>query len=47
MTGRNLCQIDLIAAEKPRTRTQLSIAKSKLSNSLFFEAQREKVCSVS
>lgn len=42
MTGRNLCQIDLIAAEKPRTRMQLSIAKSKLSNSYSLKPKGKK-----
>lgn len=30
MTGRNLCQTDLIADKKPRTNKQLSIAKIKI-----------------
>ena len=36
MTGRNLCQFDLIADKKPRATKQLSIAKIKISRVIAY-----------
>jgi len=47
MTGRNLCQIDLIADKKPRANQQLSIAKIKTSRVIAYSSKPQAKKSVS
>lgn len=52
MTGRNLCQIDLIADKKPRANKQLSIAKIKIGRVIAYSLKPQgkkslSVCSTS